>query len=156
MKHILKNKLSISVLLLAFFTPSVIFAKEHDHAYKHSQKMKDFSHYSNEELLDFLGKIEPKDFPAFKMEMRKRTSAMDNETYQKFHDQMREKATKNTQNLSDADYKKRQLEIKSMIKKTASKMSPRELEESKLLSMRCDCDDEEHTHREPYYLEYSN
>ncbi|AFI05602.1 DUF1104 domain-containing protein [Helicobacter cetorum] len=156
MKYILQSKLGISILILAFLNPSVIFAKEYQHTQKHSQEIKDFSIYSNEELLDFLGKIEPKDFPAFKIEMRKRTSIMDNETYQKFHDQMSEKATKNTQNLSQADYKKRQLEIKKMIQKTASKMSPKELEESKLLSMRCDCDDEEHTHRDPYYLEQSN
>ncbi|WP_139518444.1 DUF1104 domain-containing protein [Helicobacter pylori] len=78
---------------------------------------KDFSKTSDEDLAKMAGVVAPQDIVDYTKELKKRMEKMPEDKRKAFHKQLHEYATKNTDNMTVADFETRQKAIKEALKK---------------------------------------
>ncbi|GAA8649988.1 hypothetical protein HpDR76_14800 [Helicobacter pylori] len=78
---------------------------------------KDFSKTSDEDLAKMAGVVAPQDIVDYTKELKKRMEKMPEDKRKAFHKQLHEYATKNTDNMTVADFKARQKAVKEALKK---------------------------------------
>ncbi|MGL2399302.1 sialic acid-binding protein [Helicobacter pylori] len=78
---------------------------------------KDFSKTSDEDLAKMAGVVAPQDIVDYTKELKKRMEKMPEDKRKAFHKQLHEYATKNTDNMTVADFEARQKAIKEALKK---------------------------------------
>ncbi|MCQ2839954.1 sialic acid-binding protein [Helicobacter pylori] len=78
---------------------------------------KDFSKTSDEDLAKMAGVVAPQDIVDYTKELKKRMEKMPEDKRKAFHKQLHEYATKNTDNMTVADFEARQKAVKEALKK---------------------------------------
>ncbi len=78
---------------------------------------KDFSKTSDEDLAKMAGIVAPQDVVDYTKELKMRMEKMPEDKRKAFHKQLHEYATKNTDNMTVADFETRQKAIKEALKK---------------------------------------
>ncbi|MFP6105863.1 DUF1104 domain-containing protein [Helicobacter pylori] len=78
---------------------------------------KDFSKTSDEDLAKMAGVVAPQDIVDYTKELKMRMKKMPEDKRKAFHKQLHEYATKNTDNMTVADFEARQKAIKEALKK---------------------------------------
>ncbi|BEE29395.1 hypothetical protein ATCC49503_09150 [Helicobacter pylori] len=78
---------------------------------------KDFSKTSDEDLAKMAGVVAPQDIVDYTKELKIRMKKMSEDKRKAFHKQLHEYATKNTDNMTVADFEARQKAIKEALKK---------------------------------------
>ncbi len=78
---------------------------------------KDFSKTSDEDLAKMAGVVAPQDIVDYTKELKMRMEKMPEDKRRAFHKQLHEYATKNTDNMTVADFEARQKAIKEALKK---------------------------------------
>ncbi|WRE26808.1 DUF1104 domain-containing protein [Helicobacter pylori] len=78
---------------------------------------KDFSKTSDEDLAKMAGVVAPQDIVDYTKELKMRMKKMPEDKRKAFHKQLHEYATKNTDNITVADFEARQKAIKEALKK---------------------------------------
>ncbi|WP_367759749.1 sialic acid-binding protein [Helicobacter pylori] len=78
---------------------------------------KDFSKTSDEDLVKMAGVVAPQDIVDYTKELKKRMEKMPEDKRKAFHKQLHEYATKNTDNMTVADFEARQKAVKEALKK---------------------------------------
>ncbi|MFS7886686.1 sialic acid-binding protein [Helicobacter pylori] len=78
---------------------------------------KDFSKTSDEDLAKMAGVVAPRDIVDYTKELKKRMEKMPEDKRKAFHKQLHEYATKNTDNMTVADFEARQKAVKEALKK---------------------------------------
>ncbi|MGL2394034.1 sialic acid-binding protein [Helicobacter pylori] len=79
---------------------------------------KDFSKTSDEDLAKMAGVVAPQDIVDYTKELKKRMEKMPEDKRKAFHKQLHEYATKNTDNMTVADFEARQKAVKEALKKS--------------------------------------
>ncbi|WP_104639806.1 DUF1104 domain-containing protein [Helicobacter bizzozeronii] len=98
-----------------------------------------FKDKSNQELIEMAGKVVPNEVPDYQMELFKRMKGMNAEQKKKFHDQLKEAADKNTENMTMEEFEKRREAIRAAIKARIAKMTRAEYKNSGLSAKSCGC-----------------
>ncbi len=78
---------------------------------------KDFSKTSDEDLAKMAGIVAPQDVVDYTKELKMRMEKMPEDKRKAFHKQLHEYATKNTDNMTVADFEARQKAVKEALKK---------------------------------------
>ncbi|WP_367694201.1 sialic acid-binding protein [Helicobacter pylori] len=78
---------------------------------------KDFSKTSDEDLAKMAGVVAPQDIVDYTKELKMRMKKMPEDKRKAFHKQLHEYATKNTDNMTVADFEARQKAVKEALKK---------------------------------------
>ncbi|WRA12361.1 DUF1104 domain-containing protein [Helicobacter pylori] len=78
---------------------------------------KDFSKTSDEDLAKMAGIVAPQDVVDYTKELKMRMKKMPEDKRKAFHKQLHEYATKNTDNMTVADFEARQKAVKEALKK---------------------------------------
>ncbi|WP_120914151.1 DUF1104 domain-containing protein [Helicobacter pylori] len=78
---------------------------------------KDFSKTSDEDLAKMSGIVAPQDIVDYTKELKMRMKKMPEDKRKAFHKQLHEYATKNTDNMTVADFEARQKAVKEALKK---------------------------------------
>ncbi|AHZ25340.1 DUF1104 domain-containing protein [Helicobacter pylori] len=78
---------------------------------------KDFSKTSDEDLAKMAGIVAPQDVVDYTKELKMRMEKMPEDKRKAFHKQLHEYATKNTDNMTVADFETRQKAVKEALKK---------------------------------------
>ncbi|PDX51503.1 zinc ABC transporter substrate-binding protein [Helicobacter pylori] len=82
---------------------------------------KDFSKTSDEDLAKMAGVVAPQDIVDYTKELKKRMEKMPEDKRKAFHKQLHEYATKNTDNMTVADYEAHKKAVKEALKKSNMK-----------------------------------
>ncbi|TLD86727.1 DUF1104 domain-containing protein [Helicobacter sp. MIT 05-5294] len=93
----------------------------------------DYSKTSNEELVKLSGKVSPKDYPDYKIEIHKRIEEMKVKDARAFQEQLRAAHLKATEKMSETEYRKYQEERRIAIQKHMDSMTGAEIRESGLM-----------------------
>ena len=116
----MKAKTLISVLVGTTLSVSVALAA-------------DFSKKSNEELVNLSGKVAPKDYPDYKMEIHKRMQKMEIQEGRDFADNLRKNAQINYDKMTMKEYREYRDEIRKETEKRIDFMTREEARDSGLL-----------------------
>lgn len=93
----------------------------------------DFSKKSNDELINLSGKVTPKDYPDYKMEIHKRTQGMTLQEARNFREQLRDKRQSVYDQMTLKEYREYRDAIAKETAKRIDSMSEKEAYESGLL-----------------------
>ncbi|MCL9823028.1 DUF1104 domain-containing protein [Helicobacter colisuis] len=116
----MKAKTIISILVGTALSASIALAA-------------DFSKKSNDELINLSGKVTPKDYPDYKMEIHKRTQKMTLKEGRDFRKQLRDKRQSVYEQMTLKEYREYQDAIAKETAKRIDSMSEKEAYESGLL-----------------------